>query len=121
MTKYKLVATVEYTDGNPYVETEEQRQDIVASHLQFVSENARGSGGVCVEMMDMSIVSDDKGKKKCPFCGSVNLQVEECYNLFHVQCYNCGCTGPLFLPFEDDCIRAWNTRVCGCEKKEMGE
>ena len=79
--------------------------------------------------------------KPCPFCGSdENKTFIICGKelpALQIQCSGdvdddgepkrqrvicCWCeTGGPSRRTREDAIKAWNTRVCGCEKKEMGE
>jgi len=47
--------------------------------------------------------------KQCPFCASLNLEVQETPALF-VVCGNCGCEGPYHHTDIDQAIVLWNNR-----------
>ena len=63
--------------------------------------------------------------KPCPFCGSLNIQIDKCTS--RVRCKNCFCTSGLIarlvaysdkVPQEEAAVMAWNTRWNDGNKNE---
>ena len=50
--------------------------------------------------------------KPCPFCGgSANIHHVENFEIYLVQCTNCGCIFTTWFPSSDDAKSAWNRRA----------